>query len=67
MSNKFDKMQHILKETDDLFYFVHVIDLHYITGEENKTALILLCSAVFSETLIKTQGGESHRGALAPL
>lgn len=47
--------------------FILCMLLIYITGEENKTALILLCSAVFSETLIKTQGGQSHGGALAPL
>lgn len=54
-----------LKETDDLFYFVYL--LIYITGEQNKTALIFLVSAVFSETLIKTQIGESYGGELAPL
>lgn len=54
-----------LKETDDLFYFVHL--LIYITGVQNKTPLIFLFSYVFSATLIKTQKGESCGGVLAPL
>lgn len=53
------------KETDDSFYFVLL--LIYITGEQNKTALIFECSAVFFETPIKTQRGQSYGGALASL
>lgn len=61
---KFAKMQHIKKRLMEDF-FVHL--LIYITQEQNQTALIFLCTAVFSETLIKTQRGESYGGALALL